>query len=260
MGSDIRVYREGDKQKVRSILEMDRIWGGYAICDLEEELFTSCDWYTAYRRSTGISLCMYFNQLQPPAQISIGEPMGLEKILETANIPKEIHGHIPLNHLEVVKKHYHLSDLHSMKRMAVTIRSFKDANGKANRLGEKDLPELTELYSAHPSNFFRPYMLTSGVYYGLRINNTLVSAAGTHVCSPSHGLACIGNVFTHPSHQGKGYATICTNQVVKELLTRYQDVLLNVDSQNTAAIKIYRKLGFREHCTYIEAKGKTMQQ
>jgi predicted GNAT family acetyltransferase len=98
-------------------------------------------------------------------------------------------------------------------------------------------------------------MLTSGVYYGIRKDGTLVSVAGTHVCSSNHKIACVGNVFTLPSCCDKGYATICTSKVVEELLLSHSDIILNVNSKNIPAIKVYKKLGFREHYTYYGGLG-----
>lgn len=259
MKRKISIRKESDKDIIRAFLETYRIWAGYAICDLEQEFFPLCDWYTAYRNGDVISLCLYFKGLQPPTQITMGEPFGIEGILKAADVPRKVYAHIPVNHLEIVKKHYCFSKLRSMKRMVVTKESFKPVAGQAIRLNELDLMDLEKLYASQPGTFFRPYMLASGVYYGLKKNDILVSAAGTHVCSSSHGMACVGNVFTHPSYRGKGYATVCTSGVLRELLTRYQDVILNVDSQNTPAIKIYKRLGFREHCTYLEGLGKLEQ-
>lgn len=255
MGQEIKVKKESDRQKIYSFLEADRIWAAYAICDLEEELFPLCDWYMAYKNDEVISLCMYYNELQPPAQISVGDSIGLENILNTTKLPREIHAHIPFNHHETIMKFYDFAELNSMKRMVVKSEDFKATTGEAYQLSEKDLTELEELYSFHGENFFRPYMLKSGVYYGVRMDSKLVSAAGTHVCSPLYGIACVGNIFTHPTHRGKGFATICTSRTVKDLLARYQTVVLNVDSQNIPALRIYRKLGFREYCTFIESTG-----
>ena len=253
MEQKITILKEFNKQRIHSFLKTDRIWAGYAICDLEEDLFPVCDWYTAYKDNEVISLCMYFKGIQPPAQITMGELIGLEKILKAVNLPRRVHAHIPLNHREIVNQHYYFSELHSMKRMFVTREFFRPAAGQAKKMSERDLKDLEKLYAIQPGNFFRSYMLTSGVYYGLRSDGTLVSVAGTHVCSTSYSLACVGNVFTHPSYRGRGYATICTSQVVRELLTRYRDVILNVADQNTVAIRIYKQLGFHEYCTFLEA-------
>ena len=167
-----------------------------------------------------------------------------------------MYAHIPLTHREAVQKFYSFSQLSLMKRMSASKEFFKPAEGSAIRLCERDLADLEKLYTLHPSGaFFRPYMLTLGVYYGVRKDGVLVSVAGTHVSSPSYRMACIGNVFTDPSHRGKGYATVCTSKVVKELLSKHDDIILNVDNQNKAAVRIYEKLGFHEHCTYLEGLG-----
>lgn len=255
MKGEIVVRREGDKARIHSLLETDRIWAGYALCDLEQKLFRLCDWHAAYMDDAMISLCLYYKGLQPPTQITIGEPYGIEKILNVADVLRELYAHIPLHHREVLERYYAFNELQLMKRMAVGEDTFTPVAGKATRLNEEDLRDLEKLYALHSRAFFRPYMPVSGVYYGIRRKGVLVSAAGTHVCSPSYSIACLGNVFTHPSYRGKGYATISTSQVVEELLTRHHDVILNVDSQNTPAITIYEKLGFREHCTYLEGSG-----
>ncbi len=260
MKKKISVRKETDKETIRSFLEMDRAWAGYAICDLKQEMFPLCDWHVAYTNGDIISLCLYFKGLRLPTQITMGEPFGIDEILKTADIPEEIYAHIPLHHREVVEKYYHFHELRLMKRMIVTEEAFSSIAGKATRLNECDLTNLEKLYASQPGTFFRPYMLTSGVYYGLKKDDALVSVAGTHVCSASHGMACVGGVFTHPSYRGAGYATICTSEVVKRLLTRCQDVILNVSTQNTPAIKIYEKLGFHEHCTYLEGLGKRTSQ
>jgi len=257
MTERISVKKENDKSRLFSFLEKDRIWAGYAICDLEDELFPLCDWYVATENNNVIALCLHFKGLKIPSQITMGNPLGVEKILGAVDGPKTLYAHIPLNHREAVQKFYSFSLLTLMKRMAVSRECFKPVEDSAVRLYDRDLADLERLYTLHPSGaFFRPYMLTLGVYYGIRKNGELVSVAGTHVSSPSHGMACIGNVFTDPSHRGKGYATVCTSQVVKELLTKYGDIILNVDDQNRQAVRIYEKLGFRGHSVYLEGLGR----
>jgi predicted GNAT family acetyltransferase len=108
---------------------------------------------------------------------------------------------------------------------------------------------------------FAPYQLrdlgsgSGGVYYGVEVSGQLVSVAGTHLVSPTFGVGAVGNIFTHPAHRRRGYGTACTSQVVQELLARDLDVVLNVNRENTDAIGIYEKLGFRKHCPYLEFVG-----
>ena len=60
------------------------------------------------------------------------------------------------------------------------------------------------------------------------VENRLVAVAGTHLVSPTYGVAAVGNVFTHPGHRRQGYASAATSAVVTELLDRgIQDVILN---------------------------------
>ncbi|HAL61254.1 MAG TPA: hypothetical protein DCP08_02480, partial [Chloroflexi bacterium] len=102
---------------------------------------------------------------------------------------------------------------------------------------------------------FAPYQLDSGVYYGVEVGGELVSAAGTHLVSPTYQIAAVGNIFTHPSHRGQGYATACTSAVVEELLSRSLEIVLNVAQSNEVALRLYKRLGFREYCPFIEALG-----
>jgi predicted GNAT family acetyltransferase len=102
---------------------------------------------------------------------------------------------------------------------------------------------------------FAPYQLDSGVYYGVEVEGELGSAAGTHLISPTYQMAAAGNIFTHPSHRGKGYATACASALVEELLSRSLEIVLNVARSNEVALGLYKGLGFREYCPFIEALG-----
>src|SRR5207244_1110433 len=81
------------------------------------------------------------------------------------------------------------------------------------------------------------FVMGEGVYYGFRVGGRLVSAAGTHVISPSARLAVVGNVLTHASHRGRGFATATTGAVTAELLRFCDQVVLNVRSDNPAALQ-----------------------
>lgn len=55
------------------------------------------------------------------------------------------------------------------------------------------------------------------------------------------------SVAIHPSYQKRGYAYAMLNTVLYELSTSYPDLLvtLEVNSENVAAISLYRKIGFQ---------------
>ena len=80
----------------------------------------------------------------------------------------------------------------------------------------------------------------------------LVAVAGTHVVSQPEGIGVIGNVFTHPRYRGQGIGTLVTSAVTRELLTSGREVVLSVDPANDAAVRTYRRLGFREAARIIE--------
>jgi RimJ/RimL family protein N-acetyltransferase len=255
MSQKILVRKEDDKEKILAFLERDRVWAGYAICDLEPALFSLCEWYAAYSNENIISLCLYFKGFETPTQITFGSGLGIGKIFENIDAPKHIYAHFLPTHKKAIIEHYSFDKLKLMKRMAITKETFTPSAGSASRLTENNLSELKTFYAKHAETFFLPYMLTAGVYYGIRKDGMLVSVAGTHASSKIHQIACIGNVFTLSSYRDKGYATICTSKVVEDLLLSHRDIILNVDSKNVPAIKVYKKLGFREHCTYFEGLG-----
>src|SRR5205823_13545241 len=87
------------------------------------------------------------------------------------------------------------------------------------------------------------------------VGGSILAAVGTHVVAARHGIAAIGSVYTRPEARGRGYASAITAAVTAELLAGpYRDVILNVAVANEPAARIYRRLGYREHCRYRESK------
>ena len=95
--------------------------------------------------------------------------------------------------------------------------------------------------------------IAEGVYYGIRVNGTLVAAAGTHVISERARLGVVGNVLTAVDYRGRGFATAVTGAVTAERLRSCDQVVLNVRSDNPPALNAYRRRGFAEY-TRVEER------
>ena len=260
-----------DKKGILAFLEQDRIYAAYAIGDLEPSLFAQCQWFGAEYNGETQALALFFTGLRPPALFTMGDGDGVAAILDSALQPRRAYFTCPAEHLPVVEAYYALNEIEEMFRMAIAPADFRRVPDPAVKLDLSHLDALRQLYRLGGGDAFAPYQLRDGVYYGIEADNHLVSAAGTHLVSPTVGVAAVGNIFTHPDHRRRGYGTACTSQVVEELLALRQavvvslsnhqdktqglDIVLNVNRENAEAIGIYEKLGFGKYCPYIEVVG-----
>jgi len=140
--------------------------------------------------------------------------------------------------------------------MALLAAEFTPSNNpfiEVESLSHRNTGEIIALYQHYPDNFFEPSQLDSGHYLGVRVEDVLVSVAGVHLHSPSFGIAALGNIVTHPEHRGRGLSTACTEALCERLFEGQVDTLaLNVRRHNRSAVRVYEKLGFRYHDTYLE--------
>jgi ribosomal protein S18 acetylase RimI-like enzyme len=252
-----------NKKEILAFLQQDRLYAAYAIGDLEPSLFAQCQWFGAEDDGEMRALALFFTGLRPPALFTMGDTDGVAAILDSALQPRRAYFTCRTEHLPVVEAFYALDEIEEMFRMAIAPADFRPFPGPTVKLDLSHLDALRQLYRLGGGDAFAPYQLRDGVYCGVEVNGQLVSAAGTHLVSPTYGVAGVGNVFTHPDYRRRGYGTACTSQVVEELLAlrRAQggaqdlNVVLNVNGENAEAIGIYEKLGFRRHCPYIEVVG-----
>jgi predicted GNAT family acetyltransferase len=99
-----------------------------------------------------------------------------------------------------------------------------------------------------------------GVYWGVVQGDRIVAAAGTHLVSDTHGVAAIGNVFTHPDLRGRGLGRAVTGAVLADLGSRgIRTVILNVSQSNAVAVRMYERLGFKRHCAFVEGAAQVRE-
>lgn len=129
------------------------------------------------------------------------------------------------------------------------------ADHRVEQLERSDLSRLHALYATdeRAGDFFHAGLLDTGPYVGLTVNGRLVSAAGVHVFCPTHGVAAIGNLTTHPGHRRRGAARAVLATLCHRLLQNVDVIGLNVRQDNQASL-LYRQVGFQPQIPYEEAE------
>jgi ribosomal protein S18 acetylase RimI-like enzyme len=241
-----------DRHLLRDFLERDRLFAAYAICDLEDREFGRTRWGIASDGDELIAVGLEYGGLTPQPMFLMGRTDGISAILRDVVRPRAAYVAADPEAIPAVAQHYKVDPGPQMIRMWVDRGTFQPVPADVQRLLPVEVGDLNRLYQLGFAAWLPSAAVAEGVYYGIRVNGRLVSAAGTHVVSRQAGLAVVGNVLTHVEYRGKGYATVVTSAVTAELLRFCDQVVLNVRADNPPAIAAYRRLGYAEHCRFEE--------
>ncbi|HEY2362393.1 MAG TPA: GNAT family N-acetyltransferase [Candidatus Angelobacter sp.] len=108
-----------------------------------------------------------------------------------------------------------------------------------------DVPEMSVLYIAtRPGRTLCQRIQKLGQFLGIREEGKLVAMGGLRLHLP--GYHEITTVATMPSHEGRGYATAIMRGLIDRIRSRGEQPFLTVRTDNTRAVEIYRRLGFKE--------------
>jgi RimJ/RimL family protein N-acetyltransferase len=241
-----------DRALLRTFMERDRLFAAYAICDLEDREFPRTRWAGAFAGDDLTAIGMEYSGLTPQPLFMMGDSDGIEAILREVLRPRAAYLAARSESMPAVERLYRVDQGPPMVRMWVDRSTFKAFPADVRRLHTGEIGELNRLYQLGFASWLPSSSIAEGVYYGIRVNGKLVSAAGTHVISPRARLAVVGNVLTHVDHRGRGYATAVTGAVTAELLEICDQVVLNVRADNPPALQAYRRLGYAEHVRFEE--------
>jgi ribosomal protein S18 acetylase RimI-like enzyme len=251
-GRSITTRTTTDRVLLREFLERDRLFAAYAICDLEDREFRRTRWGIATGDDGVIAVGLEYSGLTPQPLFVMGRNDGIAAVLRDVVRPRAAYLAASAEALPAVAQSYRVEPGPPMIRMWVDRSRFQPAPAVVERLLPVEVSELNRLYQLGFAAWLSSSTIAEGVYYGIRVNGRLVSAAGTHVISRDARLAVVGNVLTHADHRGRGYATAVTSAVTAELFRYCDNVVLNVRADNPPAIQAYRKLGYTEHCRFEE--------
>jgi len=221
-------------EKIRKILETDRMWSAYALADLDPKYNEFCSWMVNQD-----SVILIYRGLDPPVLFAIGQASHLESLF--SQVPSARYTYTLLDFSrEIIKSRLEIKIEHHMWRMALKIEQFPG----------------TQSQGVVKLGLFVPMQLEMGPFYGLYEDDELVSIAGVHIQSHWASVAAIGNIFTKPDRRGQGLATRVTAAVIEDVLSQgVETIVLNVGMDNHPALACYRKLGFWPYCDYYEGIG-----
>jgi ribosomal protein S18 acetylase RimI-like enzyme len=247
-----------DRDVLHGFLSADRAACAYQLGDLDDAYFPWCDWWGAYDGDELKLVLLLYKGLSVPVTLTYGDSAYVEELFEAVyhQLPDRFYCHVLEGHLPGLARHYETEELHLMLRMALGRDEYapRQVDLDVVRLGHRHTAQIVSLYEHYPDNFFEPYQLETGLYFGIldRSGGDLVSIAGIHVLSNAYDIGVIGNLVTHPEHRGKNLATRVTGRLLNEVFERVSLAALNVDEANTAALRTYQTFGFRPHHRYYE--------
>jgi RimJ/RimL family protein N-acetyltransferase len=252
-----RVFPISNKDKLRQFLDQDRPLCAYALGDLEEPYWTQAEYIGAETNDELRGLALLYYGFSVPILSYFGDPAGLAAMRSIILRESEIHYILEPEAYRAICQWYEPIKPEPMWRMVVPRVRFKPRGvKKARRLGREYVTALQAVLGGVSDAPLDAALLEHGVFYGVRRDMEIVAVAGTHVVARGEGVAAVGYVYTVPEHRNKGYATACTAAVTRELLDMgLHTVVLNVAQDNVAAIKVYKRLGYREYRPLVEGDG-----
>ena len=121
----------------------------------------------------------------------------------------------------------------------------QEAAPEVIELTPADVSEMSVVYAAtRPGRTLCQRIQKLGQFLGVREDGKLVAMGGLRLHLP--GYCEITTVATLPGHEGHGYATAIVRGLIDRIHTRGDRPFLTVRSDNTRAIEIYHRLGFKE--------------
>jgi predicted GNAT family acetyltransferase len=112
-----------------------------------------------------------------------------------------------------------------------------------SRLGPEDSPQMVALATLTKPGPFGSRTHELGTYLGIRRDGKLVAMAGERLKVP--GYTEVSAVCTHPDHVGKGYARALMTEIMRGIRDLGEIPMLHVRADNTRAVELYERLGFR---------------
>jgi hypothetical protein len=250
---EIKVDGHATPAEAREFLQADRLMAAYALADIDQPDVEGSRWWVGRRDGEIRAVALVVEGLPFRPCFATGSPDAVAAIFREGVREPRILLATPPRCRPGIEATYRFERLDHMRRMAVTVRSFRPrVTHPVTRLGGEDLDAVIDLYGHASRTYFTPERIRREIYFGIYQGTTLVAAAGTHVRSRRSGIAAVGNVLTRLAYRDRGMATSCTSAVTEAALEEHPDVVLNVRQDNAPAISVYERLGYVTHGPFVE--------
>lgn len=250
-----------DRTEILAALSSHRAAHAYAIGDLDDFFFPHTVWLALTSGGRPRQVAMLYTQASPPTLLAIApeRPEEMAELLDAILpvLPRRFYLHVTPGAAHTLTREYELSfhGLHHKMALVSTARLEGVDTTSVIALGPPERAEIEAFYAAaYPKNWFDARMLETGYYVGIRDQSTglLASVAGVHVCSRAQRIAALGNIATRPDTRGRGLAASTIAALCRTLAKDHDTIALNVHSENSAAIRLYERLGFARVADYEE--------
>jgi len=108
---------------------------------------------------------------------------------------------------------------------------------------KNDYGRINDFYETIKASPWNPIQLESNFYHYIEIDNEIVACGGTHFESTK--LAQLGNIYVLEEHRRKGYGSILTSAITRDILKKKDYATLFVYHENLSALTLYKKLGYK---------------
>jgi ribosomal protein S18 acetylase RimI-like enzyme len=247
-----------DKNRIEAFLRKNVYLHIYSIGDLDDFFWLDTTWYGWEEDGEMQAITLLYTGSDDPTLLALSEQQDVMWNLARSIfpiLPEQFYAHLSPKVAEAVGRQCQTKSCGKHYKMGLKNKTLlHDIDcSQVICLTENDLDEMLGLYEeGYPGNWFNSRMLQTGQYFGLRLENRLVSIAGVHVYSEKYKVAALGNIVTHPDYRGRGFGKVVTAKLCHSLFEHVNNIGLNVKADNTAAIALYEKSGFEIVSTYYE--------
>lgn len=240
---------ETNQQLIIDSLKSDIIRHVFAFYDIQHDP-QHTTMYAALENGNLKGYILIYTATDAPSVILECEDNTAEKLVAYAPLNNFI-VHTPPNLLSTVQQKFP-NEKHYLESWMLVRKGEAHCSGSklARRLKtEDDASRLARLISSRkdrPEEALKKYVdwISKMPVYGVFIKGRLVSYAGSFLQLPQVWM--IGGVCTQPRDRNRGYATSAVSAITEEALRKAEAAALFVRSDNSAAIKVYEKIGYNK--------------